>query len=72
MVIMSKFRLNVRALGVRYLGEHPERFIESNTENSWKENIGCLQSILLFIFKIAQLTSLGITNSIAFFSKKRG
>ena len=32
----SKFHLNVRALGVRYLSEHPERFIESNIENSWK------------------------------------
>ena len=69
MMIISKFHLNVRALGVRYLREHPERFIESNTENSWKESIGCLQSILLFIFEIAQLTSLGITNSIAFFLK---
>ena len=32
----SKFHLNVRALGVRYQREHPERFIESNAENSWK------------------------------------
>ena len=32
-----KFHLNVRALAVQYLREHPERFIESNSENSWLE-----------------------------------
>ena len=32
-----KFHLNIRALGVQYLREHPERFIESNSENSWFE-----------------------------------
>ena len=31
------FHLNIRALGVDYLREHPERFIESNSENSWLE-----------------------------------
>ncbi len=31
------FHLTIRALGVQYLREHPERFIESNTENSWLE-----------------------------------
>ena len=31
------FHLNIRALGVYYLREHPERFIESNSENSWLE-----------------------------------
>ena len=29
--------MNIRALGVDYLREHPERFIESNSENSWLE-----------------------------------
>ena len=28
-----------RQAGVQYLGNNPERFIESNTENSWKECI---------------------------------
>ena len=32
-----KFHLNIRALVVQYLREHPERFIESNSENSWLE-----------------------------------
>ena len=32
-------RLLVRQAGVRYLSNNPERFIESNTENSWNENI---------------------------------
>ena len=27
--------LEIRAAGVRYLNEHPERFIESNTQVSW-------------------------------------
>ena len=31
------FHLNIRALGVHYLREYPERFIESNSENSWLE-----------------------------------
>lgn len=31
----TNFHLNIRALGVDYLREHPERFIESNSENSW-------------------------------------
>lgn len=32
-----KFHLNIRALGIQYPREHPERFIESNSENSWFE-----------------------------------
>ena len=32
-----KFHLNIRALAVQYLSDHPERFIESNSENSWLE-----------------------------------
>lgn len=35
----SKFHLNVRALGVRYQSEHPERFSENNTEISWKGHL---------------------------------
>ncbi len=29
------FHLNVRAAGIEYMRENPERFIESNTEHSW-------------------------------------
>ena len=29
--------MNVRAAGTTYLQQNPERFIESNTENSWLE-----------------------------------
>ena len=32
-----KFHLNIRALAVQYLRQHSERFIESNSENSWLE-----------------------------------
>ena len=32
-----KFHLNIRALGVWYLWENPEKFIESNSGNSWFE-----------------------------------
>ena len=32
-----KFHLNIGALGVQYPRGHPERFIESNSENSWFE-----------------------------------
>ena len=32
-------QLLIRQAGVRYLSNNPERFIESNTENSWNENI---------------------------------
>jgi len=33
----SIYHLQIRSDGIQYLREHPERFIESNTENSWLE-----------------------------------
>ena len=35
----TNHHLLIRQAGVRYLSNNPERFIESNTENSWNENI---------------------------------
>ena len=29
------YHMRIRTAGVQYMREHPERFIESNTENSW-------------------------------------
>ena len=31
--------LEIRAAGVKYLNEHPERFIESNTQLSWLQYV---------------------------------
>ena len=33
----QNFHLNIRAAGIEYMNDNPERFIESNTENSWVE-----------------------------------
>ena len=44
------FHLNIRALGVDYLREHPERFIESNSENSWLEYLACHDHSIFFMY----------------------
>ncbi|KXJ16926.1 hypothetical protein AC249_AIPGENE258 [Exaiptasia diaphana] len=29
------YHMNIRAVGVQYMTDHPERYIESNTQSSW-------------------------------------
>ena len=45
----NNHHMQVRSAGVQYMRDHPERFVESNTENSWLRylnNIGLMH--LLF------------------------
>ena len=39
MVIPIRHHLLIRQAGVQYLSNNPERFTESNTENSWTDYI---------------------------------
>ena len=53
--MVIKFHLNIRDLGVQYLREHPERFIESNSENSWFEYLtNNLYDMIISLFKSSQ------------------
>ena len=40
--IFSLNHLTIRQAGVQYLSNNPERFFESNTENSWNECINIM------------------------------
>ena len=40
--------LSIRQAGVQYLSNNPERFIESNTENSWNECINIMSMHCLY------------------------
>ena len=37
--MVMNHQLLIRQAGVQYLGNEPERFMKSNTENSWNEYI---------------------------------
>ena len=53
--MVIKFHLNIRDLGVQYLREHPERFIESNSENSWFEYLTSnVYDMIISLFKPSQ------------------
>ena len=41
----NNHRMQVRSAGVQYMRDHPERFVESNTENSWLRYLNnmCIQ-----------------------------
>lgn len=34
--------MNVRSTGVQYMGNNPERFIESSTDHSWLKYLACM------------------------------
>ena len=38
----ANYHLSIRAAGVAYMRENPERFIESNTENSWLQYLNSM------------------------------
>ena len=34
-IVSSNHHMRIRTAGVRFMRDNPEKFIESNTENSW-------------------------------------
>ena len=36
------YHMNIRSIGVQYIRNSPERFIESNTDHSWFSYLACM------------------------------